>query len=318
MAFDALLVLSFGGPDGPEDVLPFLENVTRGRGVPPERLAEVAEHYLARGGRSPINDCNRALVATLRAALDIPVYWGNRNWSPFVRDVVAQMAADGIAHAAVLTTSAYRSYSSCRQYREDLFGAAEGVPIALTRLGPYALHPGFAAPFVEGTQRALAETPDAHVVFVTHSIPQAMNAASGGPGVGAYVRDHEEVARRVADAAGARQYSLAYCSRSGSPHVPWLEPDINDHLTALQKGGCRAVVVVPIGFVSDHMEVVHDLDTEARATAEELDMTFTRVPTPGTHPDFLAMVAGLLASGVPARCPVDCCVNPRSSLPVAS
>jgi ferrochelatase len=318
MAFDALLVLSFGGPDGPEDVLGFLENVTRGRGVPPERLAQVAEHYLARGGRSPINDCNRRLVADLSRVIDLPIYWGNRNWEPYVGDVVAQMSADGIRNAAVLTTSAYRSYSSCRQYREDLFAATDGVSIAITRLPHYCLHEGFVGPFVEGTKQALSAQPQAHVVFVTHSIPASMNQASGGPGVGAYLRQHEEVARRVAEGAGATSHSLAYCSRSGSPAVPWLEPDINDHLRVLRATGCTSVVVVPIGFVSDHMEVVHDLDQEARQSAEDLDMSFVRVPTPGTHPDFAAMVAGLVQAGAPAFCPVDCCRSPHSSLPVAS
>lgn len=318
MAFDALLVLSFGGPDRPQDVMAFLENVVRGRGVPAERLAVVAEHYLERGGRSPINDCNRKLVDDLRDVLDIPVYWGNRNWKPFVGDVLAQMATDGICNAAVLTTSAYSSYSSCRQYREDLYAAADGLPVAITRLPRYCLHEGFVGPFVEGTRKALAELPDAHVVFVTHSIPESMNAASGGPGVGAYLHEHREVARRVAGGAAAAEYSLAFCSRSGPAHVPWLEPDVNDRIVALHAEGCRSVVVVPIGFVSDHMEVVHDLDLEARATAERLGMSFSRVATPGTHRDFVAMVAEHVAAGVPAACPVDCCLNPRSSLPVAS
>ena len=348
--YDALLLVSFGGPESDEDVLPFLRNVTQGRGVPDERLAEVAAHYHAFGGRSPINDQCRALRAAVSqdlrsAGLDLPVYWGNRNWDPYLRDTVAAMARDGIGRAACLLTSAYSSYSGCRQYRENLFDAVQGVPGAprLDRLRHYFNHPGFVFPFVEATIAALAELADdvregARLVFVTHSIPTAMNEASGRsdstPG-GAYVRQHEDVARTVArhvarDTGMQRRHDLVYCSRSGPPGVPWLEPDINDHLRRLRSDGVPAVVVVPIGFVSDHMEVVFDLDTEAAETAAGLGLVFARAATPGVHPRFVAMVRDLLleraavergeavarpvAGSLPTSwdtCPAGCCTNPR-------
>ena len=271
--------MSFGGPEKPEDVVPFLENVTRGRGIPRERLEEVGEHYFLFGGRSPINDQNRAFLAALRedlagAGIDLPVYWGNRNWDPYLTDTVAQMAADGVTRAACFVTSAYSSYSSCRQYRENLFDAVEGVEGAprLDKLRHYFNHPGFVEPVVDATLAALAELPDAvrdgaHLVFVTHSIPLSMNEGSGPDG-GAYVAQHRsvatEVVERVRQETGRRHaHELVYCSRSGPPHVPWLEPDINDHLERLSDRGASAVVMVPIGFVSDHMEVIYDLDTEA-------------------------------------------------------
>ncbi|MBD8606570.1 ferrochelatase [Aeromicrobium sp. CFBP 8757] len=338
--FDALLLVSFGGPEKPDDVVPFLENVTAGRGIPRERLVEVGEHYFQFGGRSPINDLNRELLAALRSdfaenGVDLPIYWGNRNWDPYLRDAAQQMAADGVQRAACFVTSAYSSYSGCRQYREDLFDATTGVEIGLSRLRHYFNHPGFVGPFTEATRDALADAPaGTHVVFVTHSIPTSMNEASGGPGRQAYVRQHESVAALVAEGAGAEAFSLAYCSRSGSPRIPWLEPDVNDHLTALKESGVESVVVVPIGFVSDHMEVIYDLDTEASQTAEELGLRFVRAATPGAHPDFVAMVRELLleraavergedvdrpALGELPRshdlCPTDCCLNPRSTLP---
>ena len=338
--FDALLLVSFGGPERPEDVVPFLENVTAGRGIPRERLEEVGEHYFLFGGKSPINDLNRELLDALRAdfaanGIDLPIYWGNRNWDPYLRDAAAQMAADGVQRAACFVTSAYSSYSGCRQYREDLYDATTGVQIELSRLRHYFNHPGFVGPFTEATSEALATAPaGTHVVFVTHSIPTSMNEASGGPGREAYQRQHESVAAMVADGAGAEQWSLAYCSRSGSPHMPWLEPDINDHLRELHRQGTESVIVVPIGFISDHMEVIFDLDTEARATAEELGLRFERVETPGAHPDFVAMIRELLGERAavergepvervalgdipawPDLCPTDCCLNPRSSKP---
>lgn len=339
---DALLLVSFGGPERPSDVIPFLENVTAGRGVPRSRLEQVAEHYQHFGGRSPINDQNRALLAAIRQdladnGLDLPVYWGNRNWDPFLRDTMKQMAADGVTRAAYVVTSAYSSYSGCRQYRENLFEAAVGVGVQLSRLRLYFNHPGFVGPFVEATASALAVAPDeTHVVFVTHSIPTDMNAASGGPGVHAYEAQHQEVARLVAEGSGATAWTLAYCSRSGSPHQPWLEPDINDHLRDLAAEGVTSVVAVPIGFVSDHMEVVFDLDTEAAETAAELGMTFARVATPGVHPAFVAMVRDLvleraavdrgedpvravvgICSPNPDVCADDCCPNLRLPLPAA-
>jgi ferrochelatase len=339
---EALLLVSFGGPEQPSDVIPFLENVTAGRGVPRSRLEQVAEHYQHFGGRSPINDQNRELVDAIRKdfadhGLDLPVYWGNRNWDPFLRPTLQQMAADGVTRAAYLVTSAYSSYSGCRQYRENLFEATVGVDVELSRLRLYFNHPGFVAPFIEATTAALSSAPaGTHVVFVTHSIPTDMNAASGGPGAHAYEAQHREVARLVADGAGAAAWTLAYCSRSGSPHQAWLEPDINDHLRELAADGVTSVVVVPIGFVSDHMEVVFDLDTEAADTASELGMTFARVPTPGVHPEFVRMVRDLLLERAaadrgedpprtvvgacapnPDLCAQDCCPNLRLPLPAA-
>ncbi len=347
--YDALLLVSFGGPEGPEDVVPFLRNVTAGRDIPDSRLEEVGEHYYGFGGRSPINDQNRHLVDAIRADLDasgvdLPVYWGNRNWDPFLREALEQMRADGIERAAVLVTSAYASYSGCRQYRENLADAVAAVPGAprLDKLRHYFNHPGFIEPMVDATLAALAELPvDArrggHVVFVTHSIPEAMNARSGPRG-GAYVSQHQviaaEIIERVREETGHRYPSqLVFCSRSGPPSMPWLEPDVNEHLRLLHKRGVPGVVVVPIGFVSDHMEVVYDLDTEAQATAEELGLPFARAATAGVDPRFVAMVRDLLleraavergespdraATGADAAwdvCPAGCCPNPRGPRP---
>ncbi|HEY0888047.1 MAG TPA: ferrochelatase, partial [Nocardioides sp.] len=305
--YDAVLLLSFGGPEGPEDVVPFLENVTRGRGIPRERLEEVGQHYFGFGGRSPINDQNRAFLAALRAelaehGLDLPVYWGNRNWEPYLGDTVRQMAADGVTRVAAFTTSAYASYSSCRQYRENLWDAVVDLPDApvIDKLRNYFNHPGFVAPVVDGVLAALHDLPEelrpeARIVFVTHSIPTAMNDGSGPPeqGGGAYLAQHldvaGEVAAQVAAATGLdRAHELVFCSRSGAPHVPWLEPDVNDRLEELAADGVRAVVLVPVGFVSDHMEVVYDLDTEALATCERLGIAARRAPTPGVDRRFVA------------------------------
>jgi ferrochelatase len=350
--YDAVLVVSFGGPEGPEDVVPFLQNVTRGRGIPPERLAEVGEHYYGFGGRSPINDQCRALVAAVEDDLrthgiDVPVYWGNRNWDPFLQDTVGRMAADGVRRAACFVTSAYSSYSGCRQYRENLYDAVAAVQEAprLDRVRHYFNHPGFVGPFVDSTLAALAELPtevagQARLVFVTHSIPETMAAASGrseaaGTPGAAYVRQHLDVMAQVASlveaATGvARTAELVYCSRSGPPQVPWLEPDVNDHLASLAAAGAAGVVVVPIGFVSDHMEVVYDLDTEAARTAAELGLPFARAATPGVDPRFVGMVRELVLERAAAergdpverttlgslqpswdRCPARCCANPR-------
>ncbi|WP_374999376.1 ferrochelatase [Aeromicrobium sp. CTD01-1L150] len=338
--FDALLLVSFGGPEKPEDVVPFLQNVTAGRGIPRERLEEVGEHYFLFGGKSPLNDLNRELIGAVEADLrehdvELPVYWGNRNWDPYLRDTMQQMVDDGVRRVAYFVTSAYSSYSGCRQYRENLAQAAAGLDLELVRLRLYFNHPGFVGPFTEATQHELAQAPEGtHVVFVTHSIPETMNDASGGPGVGAYRTQHEEVARLVAAGAGAHDFSLAYCSRSGSPHTPWLEPDVNDHLETLADTGVRSVVVVPIGFVSDHMEVIYDLDTEARKTAEKLGLRFARAATPDRHPAFVAMIRQLaleraavaadpdtrraVVGGCPPNpetCDVGCCANPRAELP---
>jgi len=309
--YDALLLVSFGGPEKAEDVLPFLENVTRGRGTPQARLEEVGEHYYLFGGRSPINDQNRAFIAAVEEdlrtnGLDLPVYWGNRNWDPYLGDTLRQMKADGIKRVACLLTSAYSSYSGCRQYRENLAEAVaevgDGAP-RLDRLRHYFNHPGFVEPMVDATLAALAELGenvrhDAHVLFVTHSIPLSMNDTSGPDG-DAYVAQHlsivEEIGERVRQETGHRYSNdLVYCSRSGAPHTPWLEPDINDRLEELAAEGVVAVVVVPIGFVSDHMEVAYDLDTEARATAEKLGIEFARAATAGVDPRFVSMVRDLL------------------------
>jgi len=348
--YDALLLVSFGGPERPEDVMTFLENVTAGREIPRERLEQVAEHYHLFGGRSPINDLNRALLAAIRADLaaagiEIPVYWGNRNWDPYLRDALADMAADGVTRAACFMTSAYSSWSGCRQYRENLYDAVADLESApqLDKLRHYFNHPGFVEPVADGVLAALADLPhdvhrDAHLVFVTHSIPLSMSETSGPDG-GAYVAQHLDVssvvARRVADESGHEHaHQLVYCSRSGSPRVPWLEPDVNDHLESLAKDGVPAVVLVPVGFVSDHMEVVYDLDTEARATAERLGLAFRRSATAGADARFAAMVRDLLLERVTAersepvvrasegeigplwdRCPVGCCPNPRGDRP---
>ena len=353
--YDALLVLSFGGPEKPEDVVPFLENVTRGRGIPRERLEQVGEHYFLFGGKSPINDQNRALIAELEKDLaeqgiDLPVYFGNRNWDPYLADTLAQMTADGVQRAAVFATSAYSSWSSCRQYRENLFDAVEQVEGAprLDKLRQYYNHPGFIEPAVDACLAALAELPDggdrARLVFVTHSIPTAMAETSGsedplGQPREAYVRQHrsavDEVAKRVREVTGrAHRHDLVYCSRSGAPSTPWLEPDVNDHLEELATDGVSSVVLMPIGFVSDHMEVIYDLDTEAMETAERLGIAAVRAATAGVDPRFVAMVRDLLLERAAAErgedlerpavgsmaagpdiCGVGCCPNPRGPRP---
>jgi ferrochelatase len=304
--YDAVLLLSFGGPEKPEDVLPFLQNVTRGRGIPDERLKEVGEHYYAFGGKSPINDQNRELLAALRASfdelgLDLPLYWGNRNWAPYLTDTLREMAADGVRRAVVIVTSAYPSYSGCRQYRENLADAAaqvEGAPV-IDKLRHYANHPAFVGSFVESTAEALSRLPEgAAITYVTHSIPTAMNATSGPDG-NAYTSWHEDVAAEITAELQRRtgvdrRTDLVYCSRSGPPHVPWLEPDINDHLDDLVADCVPGVAVVPIGFVSDHMEVIYDLDTEAAATAEKLHLPMARAATPGTDPRFVTMLRDLV------------------------
>jgi ferrochelatase len=351
-----LLVVSFGGPEGPDDVVPFLQNVTRGRGIPEERLREVGQHYFHFGGVSPINAQNRALVAALRDELprqgiDLPVYWGNRNWSPYLADAVAQMRADGVRRAMAFFTSAYSSYSGCRQYRENLAAAltevGEGSP-QIERLGPYFNHRGFVDPFVDATTEAVrglsdTERAGARLVFTTHSIPTSMADSSGastGLAGGAYVQQHRAVAAlvaaRVTETTGtALHWDLVYQSRSGAPHIPWLEPDIDDHLREIASTGCSAAVVVPIGFVSDHLEVLWDLDTQARATADEVGLPMVRVSTPGADPRTVAMVGQLLRErldGVPLsqrvrigdlpaspdRCAVGCCPNPRAPLPAVA
>jgi ferrochelatase len=359
--YDALLLLSFGGPEGPDDVVPFLENVTRGRGIPRERLKEVGQHYFLFGGVSPINAQNRELLDALRKdfsenALDLPVYWGNRNWAPYLTDTLRHMADDGHRRILVLATSAYASYSGCRQYRENLADSlaaleAEGRPVLrVDKLRHYFNHAGFVTPMTDGVLAALAELPEdvregAHLAFTTHSIPTAAADTSGpveahGDG-GAYVAQHLDTARVIADAVREatgvdRPWKLVYQSRSGAPHIPWLEPDICDHLEELHAAGTPAAVMVPIGFVSDHMEVKFDLDTEATAKAAELGLPVARAATVGADPRFAAAVRELVLERAATErglavercalgalgashdvCPVGCCPG-RSPRPAAA
>ncbi len=325
--YDAVLVVSFGGPEGPDDVVPFLENVTSGRGIPRERLEQVGEHYFLFGGRSPINDQCRALIAELEPALaasgiDLPVYWGNRNWDPMLTDTIGQMAADGVKRAIAFVTSATSSYSGCRQYREDIERSRTEVgpeaPI-VDKIRQFYDHPGFIEPMIDNTRAALDRVgPDARLVFTAHSLPMSMATSSD------YEAQLREASRLVAAGVGVEEWDLVWQSRSGPPQMPWLEPDINDHLEALTTDGGRAVVLVPIGFISDHMEVIYDLDTEAVATAERLGLDLTRAATVGTDPRFVAMIVELIEerrSGAPRRalgdlairpdvCPADCCPAP--------
>ena len=328
---DAFCLLSFGGPDGPDDVLPFLRNVTRGRNVPDDRLVEVAEQYDQFGGRSPINDQNRALLAAVTERLaehadPLPTYWGNRNWQPYLADTVIEMRDDGVTRAFVLATSAFSSYSGCRQYREDLAAASAGVEGApeLHKLRLFYNHPGFLEPVMDRVRAALEASSDAEgarVVFTAHSIPNSMAATSE------YEAQLREACQLVMDGLDQpdRPWDLAFQSRSGPPQIPWLEPDINDHLRALVDD-VTAVVVVPIGFVSDHMEVMFDLDTQAAATAASLGLGFTRAGTVGTDHRFVSMIVELIDEvrlGTPPRhlgaagpwpdpCPEDhCAYQPR-------
>ncbi|WP_091081988.1 ferrochelatase [Nonomuraea wenchangensis] len=308
--YDALLLLSFGGPEGPDDVMPFLENVVRGRGVPRERLLEVAEHYQGFGGVSPINRQNRELLEALRPVLDVPVYWGNRNWHPFGEDTVKQMKDDGVRKAAVLATSAFAGYSSCRQYYEDISRISlEGGP-ELIKMRHFGDHPGFVAAMADHTREALERLgrDDARLVFTAHSIPVSM-AETAGPSGGLYEAQIRRSAELVNQALGRDEpWDLVWQSRSGPPQVPWLEPDVCDFL---HKTDAPAVVLVPIGFVSDHMEVVYDLDTEARDVAAERGLPLERAATVGTHPRFVRMVRELMEEPEPVPCPLTCCPAPR-------
>jgi len=295
---DSVLVVSFGGPEGPDDVLPFLEHVVAGRGVPRARLEQVARQYDRFGGRSPINDQNRALVAALEDVLDLPVAWGNRHWHPFLAEALGQMAADGRRHALAFCTSAYAGPSSCRAYRGAVADAqaevGPGAPL-VTKLPHYWDRPGFLDPLADGLAAALADLPaGSAVAFSAHSVPVAQAEA---PQVGGgYVAQLTEASRRVAERVGAGRHDLVFQSRSGPPHQPWLEPDVNDHLRALAAAGVPGVAVCPIGFTSDHMEVCFDLDTQARATAAEVGLAFRRSLTAGTDPRFVALVADLVAA----------------------
>jgi protoporphyrin/coproporphyrin ferrochelatase len=333
VAYDAFVLLSFGGPEKPDDVMPFLRNVVRGRGVPDERLAEVAEHYLHFGGVSPINQQNRDLLAAVAADfaahdIDLPAYWGNRNWHPMLADTLAQMRDDGVEHALGFATSAYGGYSSCKQYWEDIDTArAEVGPGAprISKLRQFHDHPGFVEPHADAVRAALA-TLDAgrrettRLVFTAHSIPVRM-ADTAGPDGGRYTAQLAETAALVhASAAADLPWDLVWQSRSGPPQVPWLEPDISDHLAALAGKGVTDVVVSPIGFVSDHLEVRWDLDNEAADTARSLGLGYARAATPGTDPRFVAMVRELVlerTAELPRQrlgtlpiwdaCPANCC-----------
>jgi ferrochelatase len=338
--YDAVVLVSFGGPESAADVVPFLRNVTRGRGIPDERLAEVGEHYSLFGGRSPINDQCRALIAALsdefdRRGISLPIYWGNRNWNPYLADTLATVEAAGHRRVLAVITSAYPSYSSCRQYRENLYDAAEGTALEVDRLRHYANHPGFVEASVAAVIDAVGRTEagtEPRLIFVTHSIPTTMAEASGD---GGYVAWHQTVLAEVTRRAGQRlgrelTAELAYCSRSGPPSQPWLEPDINDRMAELAEQGVRSVVTVPIGFISDHMEVIFDLDTEAAATAERLGLGFVRAATAGVAPVFVAGLVDLIEERAAAargedpdrpvaaghagwyECPIDCCRNLRA------
>ncbi len=326
---DAILFVSFGGPEGPDDVMPFLGNVLHGRNVPPERLREVAHHYELFGGVSPINGQNRALIAALEAELAahgpaLPVYWGNRNWHPFLADTLRRMTQDGVDHAVAFVTSAFSSYSGCRQYREDLERAREAAgPEAprVDKLRAFYNHPGFIDACAARLRDALAAFPEAKrgevpVAFTAHSIPMAMAAGC------AYESQLREACALVAERAGSRSWALAFQSRSGPPTQPWLEPDIGDHLVALARAGAESVVVAPIGFLSDHMEVVYDLDTEARARAEQLGLRMVRAGAAGSHPAVVSMIRELVGERMgltpvrtlgergplPDVCLADCCL----------
>ncbi|MFC6884638.1 MULTISPECIES: ferrochelatase [Actinomadura] len=297
--YDALILVSFGGPEGPDDVIPFLENVTRGRNVPRERLEVVARHYHLFGGVSPINGQCRELKAAIEAdfaahGVDLPVYWGNRNWKPYLADTVRRMKADGVRRAAAFVTSAYSGYSTNDQYLEDIARARAEVPGApeIDKLPVYCLRPGFVEPFVDAARDALARLPDdAHLLFTAHSVPLSQ------PHRADYVAELERVAAIVRErVAPDRPSALVYQSRSGPPSQPWLEPDIVEHLEKLHGEGVRAAAAVPIGFVSDHMEVKYDLDVEAADRAAELGLAFARAATPGADPRFAALPRELLSA----------------------
>ena len=368
-AYDAILLAGFGGPEGQDDVIPFLRNVTRGRGIPDERLEEVAHHYRHFGGVSPINAHNRALKAALEAELaargiELPVLWGNRNWAPYLEEAVQDAADQGHTKLIAIATSAYSSYSSCRQYREDFARVLDTTglegSLQIDKVRQFFDHPGFVRPFIDGVRDAIAEAVTANdgldvatelqVLFSTHSIPSSDAERSGpadrgfGPD-GAYAAQHEAVAQVVLDTAwselletplgaglvGSAQpsWKLVFQSRSGPPSMPWLEPDINDHMRELAEGPTRAVVIVPLGFVSDHMEVMWDLDEEATETAQELGFWSTRIPTPGIDPAYVSGLVDLVLErrdGVPAAerphvtdlgpwydvCRPGCCENVRA------
>ncbi len=336
--YDAVLVMSFGGPEKPDDVVPFLKNVTTGRNIPEERLEEVGEHYYMFGGKSPINDQNRALIAALREelaehGLDLPVYFGNRNWHPMVEDTLRQMKADGVKRALAFFTSGFSCYSGCRQYREDIMQAqeaiGEGAP-TFDKIRVFYNHPGFIHPVADAVRDALSgwdadQRDDVRLIFTAHSIPMGMARHS------AYEAQLKEACRIVAeDVLDHHNYTLVYQSRSGPPHVPWLEPDICDYMEEIHAQGVNNIVIAPIGFISDHMEVMFDLDTEARQLADELGMNMARAATVHMEKPFVQMVRELIVERMtenperpalgkrPANhdiCPMDCCLPGGRPMP---
>jgi ferrochelatase len=328
--FDAILILSFGGPEGMDEVMPFLENVLRGRNVPRERMLDVAHHYELFGGTSPINAQNRALIAALSKELEengprLPIYWGNRNWHPMLADTLRRMADDGIRNALCFVTSAYSSYSSCRQYQENIARAREEVGMSAPRIEKLRVfynHPGFIEANIAHVRAAFEQLPASrrgavHLAFTAHSIPKTMADNSD------YEAQLQEASRLVAEAVGHERWRLVFQSRSGPPTQSWLEPDISDYLRELKATGARDVVISPIGFISDHMEVLYDLDTEARQLAAELGINMIRAATAGTHKAFIMMIRELILERIddrttprflgtrgvkPYNCPADCCL----------
>jgi protoporphyrin/coproporphyrin ferrochelatase len=331
-SFDAVLVVSFGGPEKREDVMPFLENVLSGKNVPRERMLEVAEHYYHFDGRSPINDQNRQLIAALEQefknhGVKVPIYWGNRNWHPLLPETLKQMQADGIRHAAALTTSAFGSYSGCRQYREDIARAqqASGTEeMVIEKLPNFWDRQEFIEAMTDRVRAAMDMLPPAEhsgaghpkaeqLIFTAHSIPMSMADASP------YVRQLKEASARVAAACGMSTWTLVYQSRSGPPSQPWLEPDICEYLREQYAAGIRSVILCPIGFISDHMEVLYDLDTEARALCDEIGMKMVRAGTAGSHPKLISMVRDMVlnapTSAVLSYCEPGCCPAPQRPRP---
>jgi protoporphyrin/coproporphyrin ferrochelatase len=313
-SFDALLVVSFGGPEKHEDVIAFLKNVLRGKNVPRERMFEVAEHYYHFDGRSPINDQNKQLIAALEAelrqqGLAIPVYWGNRNWHPLLADTLKQMQAEGVRRAAALTTSAFGSYSGCRQYREDIARAQQTTGVqdmVIEKLPNFCDRPEFIEAMTDRVRAAMAQLQGVEqVIFTAHSIPVSMAEASP------YLRQLKEASARVATACGISNWTLVFQSRSGPPTQPWLAPDICDYLREQHAIGLRSVIICPIGFISDHMEVLYDLDTEARALCDQLGMKMVRAGTAGAHPKLVSMVCDMLlhspTTEILAHCEPGCC-----------
>lgn len=335
--FDALLVVSFGGPEGMEDVIPFLKNVLRGKNVPEERMLAVAKHYEQFGGISPINQQVRELITALETVLkeegpDLPIYWGNRNWHPMLEDTLKQMVDDGIENALYFVTAAYGSYSSCRQYRENVEEALKPLgdsALSLEKIRLYFNHPGFLGANREHLKEALgtfskSEVENLRVLFSAHSIPESMSERCR------YVEQLQETASIIAGEAGVDSYELVYQSRSGPPNQPWLEPDILDRMKSLKEEGIVNIIVLPVGFISDHMEVIYDLDTEARTLAEELNIKYVRAKTVGTHPLFVAGIRELILEKsegkeplymgdlglVEDQCSTDCCKPaPRPAMP---